>query len=167
MAVQSVRNRVRQADLDAGHRRDGLTTEEREKLNRFHPQVRMLEEEREYLTSGGKGREGVHVRIEEGFRLVSAHRITRPVGTEVLVDASEFYASRSRSPSGRAVEDARPSAKLRAFHIAIRGTCGTWQIHTDLVYDGERAGLDRVARRLCQAGLEGASPRGWTATTTR
>ena len=49
LSAQTVRNWVRQADLDAGRRSDGLTTDEREELNRLRRQVRVLEEEREIL----------------------------------------------------------------------------------------------------------------------
>jgi transposase len=49
VSAQSIRNWVRQADLDTGRRTDGLTTEEREELNRLRREVRMLREEREIL----------------------------------------------------------------------------------------------------------------------
>ena len=49
MSAQTVRNWARQTDLDTGRRTDGLTTDEREELNRLRRQVRVLEEEREIL----------------------------------------------------------------------------------------------------------------------
>lgn len=49
VSAQSIRNWVRQADLDAGRRTDGLTTQEREELNRLRREVRTLREEREIL----------------------------------------------------------------------------------------------------------------------
>jgi transposase-like protein len=49
LSAQSVRNWARQADLDAGRRADGLTTEEREELNRLRRENRVLREEREIL----------------------------------------------------------------------------------------------------------------------
>jgi transposase len=49
LSAQSIRNWVRQADLDAGRRTDGLTTEEREELTRLRRENRMLLEEREIL----------------------------------------------------------------------------------------------------------------------
>ena len=41
----AVRQWVRQADLDAGHRTDGLTTAEREELRRLRRENRELREE--------------------------------------------------------------------------------------------------------------------------
>ena len=46
---QTISNWRRQADLDDGHRDDGLTTTEREELRRLRREVRDLREEREIL----------------------------------------------------------------------------------------------------------------------
>ena len=48
-SAQAIRNWVRQADLDAGRRGDGLTTAEREELARLRRENRVLREEREIL----------------------------------------------------------------------------------------------------------------------
>ncbi len=48
-SAQTIRNWVRQADLDDGRRHDGLTTEEREELVRLRRDNRRLLEERENL----------------------------------------------------------------------------------------------------------------------
>jgi transposase len=48
-SAQTIRNWVRQADLDAGRRTDGLTSEEREEVVRLRREVRTLREEREIL----------------------------------------------------------------------------------------------------------------------
>jgi transposase len=46
---QTIRNWVRQADLDEGHREDGLKTEEREEIRRLRRLNKALLEEREIL----------------------------------------------------------------------------------------------------------------------
>jgi putative transposase len=71
---------------------------------------------------------------------VSAHRAEHAVETqcEVLgVSVSGYYASRSRPPSARALEDARLLGEIRAFHAASRGTYGVRRIHADLLDAGE------------------------------
>ena len=50
--AQSIRNWVRQADLDDGSRKDGLTSEEREELRQLRRENRTLREEREILKNG-------------------------------------------------------------------------------------------------------------------
>jgi transposase len=48
-SAQCIRNWVRQADRDAGRRRDGLTTDERTELQRLRRENATLREEREIL----------------------------------------------------------------------------------------------------------------------
>ena len=49
-ATQSIRNWVAQADRDAGRRTDGLTTTEREELERLRRENRQLKLERDILS---------------------------------------------------------------------------------------------------------------------
>lgn len=48
-SAQCIRNWVRQADRDEGHRQDGLTTAKQEEVRRLRRENRALREEREIL----------------------------------------------------------------------------------------------------------------------
>ena len=48
-SAQTIRNWAKQADLDDGRRRDGMTGEERDELRRLRRENRRLREEREIL----------------------------------------------------------------------------------------------------------------------
>lgn len=49
VSPQSLRNWVKQGQLDRGERRDGLTSDEREELRRLRRENKRLEQEREIL----------------------------------------------------------------------------------------------------------------------
>lgn len=49
VSANSLREWAKRADLDAGRRNDGLTTDEREELNRLRRANKVLTEEREIL----------------------------------------------------------------------------------------------------------------------
>jgi len=49
VTANSIRNWRKQMDLDAGRRSDGLTTDDREELNRLRRECRLLREEKEIL----------------------------------------------------------------------------------------------------------------------
>ena len=48
-SANAIREWVKQAELDEGQRSDGLTTAEREELNRLRREIRVLREDREIL----------------------------------------------------------------------------------------------------------------------
>ena len=48
--AESIRNWVKRADLDAGNRTDGLTSDERAELSRLRRENRQLKQEREILS---------------------------------------------------------------------------------------------------------------------
>ena len=48
-SAQAIRDWVQQADRDAGHRQDGLTSDEREELRRLRQEIKQLRQEREIL----------------------------------------------------------------------------------------------------------------------
>jgi transposase len=46
---ETIRNWVKQAEIDSGHRQDGLTSDEKEELNRLRRENKQLRIEREIL----------------------------------------------------------------------------------------------------------------------
>lgn len=47
--AQTIRNWIKQADIDSGERQDGVTTDEKEELARLRKECRKLRQEREIL----------------------------------------------------------------------------------------------------------------------
>ena len=99
-----------------------------------------------------------------------ANQASYPVATlcRVLgVSTSGYYAWLERSPSKRAQANAALKSRIEKIHERSRGTYGSPRIHAELAAEGEQVGHNRVARLMCEAGLEGASRRRGLRTTRR
>lgn len=99
---------------------------------------------------------------------MKAHQAEFAVATQCRalgISESGYYASQTRAPSVRELEDGRLLELIRASHAESRGTYGARRVHADLADAGEVVGRDRIARLMRSAGLQGVSPRKWTTTT--
>jgi putative transposase len=83
------------------------------------------------------------------------------------VSSSGYYAWRGRALSRRALANTQLLAKIREIHERSDGTYGAPRIHAELKARGVEASLNRVARLMRGAGLEGVSRRRGTKTTRR
>jgi len=112
-------------------------------------------------------REGVDY-TSEAYRFVNANQADYPVTRmcEVLeVSRSGYYDWLKRVPSKRAVAHAALVGRIDEIHEASDGTYGAPRIHAELVEAGTRASLNRVARAMQGAGIQGVSRRKGTRTT--
>lgn len=71
------------------------------------------------------------------------------------VSTSGFYAWGGRQPGPRARANARLLARIREIHEDSLGVIGAPRMHEDLTDEGERVSLNRVARLMAGAGLQG------------
>jgi len=105
------------------------------------------------------------------FGFIAAKKAEHAVKTmcRVLgVSRSGFHAWERRTPSARAVEDARLTERIAVIHAANRKVYGSPRIHAELrLADGERIGLKRVERLMRHAGLSGLVARKRGRTTIR
>ncbi len=104
-----------------------------------------------------------------GFVLAKKAEHSISIMCRVLeVSRSGYHAWVGRSPSARAVQDARLTARIAVLHTLRRGVYGSPRIWADLVLDdGERLGRKRVERLMREAGLSGLITKKWKATTIR
>ena len=119
---ESLRHWVRQAEADAGARKDLLTTSERERLKLLERENRELRKANEILKSAfGVFREGARRDPAEVSAFVDQERerfavelICRTLG----VSLSAYYQRATGERSARAVEDERLLERIRALHAA-------------------------------------------------
>jgi putative transposase len=166
--AQAIRNWVAQSERDEGVRTDGLSTTEREELQRLRraPAGRAGDSKK----SRGLVRTGDQGSTERVFTFVSAHqaefRITsmcRVLG----VSTSGYYAWRSREKSKRRREDEALGERIEHIHRQSRQTYGAPRIHAELRESGQSIGRKRVARLMRASNLAGVSRRKSFHTTRR
>ena len=144
---QTIRNWVRQADVDEGRRSDGLTSSEREELRRLRREVKNLRIEREIL-----GRADLPVT-----------RLCEMPGLSTSGD----YGWLKRAPSKRARADEGVSQRIGEIHEASRATYGVPRVHAELRAEGTRVSRKRVARLMRERGIQGVTRRKGFKTTRR
>jgi len=80
---------------------------------------------------------------------------------------SGFYAWQKRTPSARSRANAALLERIREVHGESDGTYGAPRVHAELAEQGPRASLNRVARVIREAEIQGVSPRKGKRTTVR
>ncbi|MFH1609827.1 MAG: IS3 family transposase [Candidatus Bipolaricaulota bacterium] len=170
-SANTIRKWGQQADRDQGRRNDGLTTPEREELRRLRRELRQVKLEREILgKSNGLVRSGGRLDPVRGFEFVSDHQELYPVRVmcRVLgVSPSGYYAWRKREASVRSKANAELLEKIEEIHATSDETYGAPRVHAELEAQGHGASLNRVARVMRGAGIQGVSRRKGTRTTQR
>ena len=169
--AKSIREWVAQVDRDEGRRERRL--DERGARRVGAPAAREQAARagaRNPLESRGLVCSGDGCDPVEGFQFTSANRAVYPIiamSRLLGVSPSGFYAWIKRPPSRRCQADAAMTAKIRAAHATSKGAYGAPRIQADLVAEGIRAGLKRIARLMRAAGLSGVSRRKGARTTIR
>ena len=116
--------------------------------------ARVTKEQDFFASSGSVHRE----RIAMKHRMIQRCREAFPIQLMcrcLRVSSSGYYGWVTRPPSGRAQENARLLARIRALHADHDGVVGSPRMWEDLRYAGERCGRYRVARLMRRAGLHG------------
>jgi putative transposase len=81
------------------------------------------------------------------------------------VSTSGFYNWLNRPESKRSFENRILTEKIKHFHKVSRGIYGSPKIHEDLVADGEKCGVKRVARLMRVANIKSKVARRFVITT--
>ncbi|MEE8238369.1 MAG: IS3 family transposase [Gammaproteobacteria bacterium] len=165
LTESALRNWVDHARADRTKGRTGLTTEEREELQRLRKEVRTLRTEREILKkAGGLLCQGECVR----FAFIQAEKAefsVRGMCRTLEVSPSGFYAWRRRPPSAHARRDQQLRVLIRASHEASRCRYGSPRVHEDLIEQGEPVSRKRVVRLMQAEGLQARVRKRFTCTT--
>lgn len=81
------------------------------------------------------------------------------------VSTSGYYDWRDRPQSNRSRENRELTGKIYSFHQRSNGLYGSPKIHKDLLADGERCGVNRVARLMRASQLQSKLTPQFVATT--
>ena len=163
VSEQSVRNWVKQADVDEGRRGEGLTTEVRAELRRLKRENKRLRMERDIP----KKAEAWFAKESDsnpgrGYEFMKAHQAEFPVAAMCRVlrlSRSGYYDWLKRPSSERARRDLELQALIVRIWSASRETYGSPRVHAALQAEGEWVSRKRVARLMRALGIRGVTRR--------
>ena len=170
-SASAIRKWVKQADLDEGHRNDGLTTFERQELRQARREIKRLRMERDILIKAAAwfARESDSIPGKDSRR-VKVHRARFPIRVMCRVlglSPSGYYAWLKRRPSKRARRDEMLREKIVRIWNQNRRVYGRPRLHAEFTARRERTSPKRVGRLMKEAGIRGASRRRRKAGLTR
>ena len=111
---QTIRNWVKQADLDEGRRSDGLTTEARKEMRELKREVKRLRMERDILKKAAAGSRG---RANRSLAGVCVHEGVpgRVSACSHVPGAGAYYDWLRRAPSAQARRNAELKIRIKAI----------------------------------------------------
>ncbi|HEY3842957.1 MAG TPA: IS3 family transposase [Acidimicrobiales bacterium] len=155
---QTLRNRVDQADIDAGNRQ-GVTTDEKKRIAELEKENRELRRANAILKSASGFVRGGARPPDQVVRYIDAHREefgVEPICSVLQFAPSTYYARKARPPSARSRTDAVLGALISKIHEENSGVYGVRKVWRQLRRDGVDVGRDQVGRIMADLGLHGA-----------
>ncbi|PNL16820.1 IS3 family transposase [Micrococcus sp. FDAARGOS_333] len=163
---ETLRNWVRQAEIDGGHR-PGITTSEASRVAELEKENRELRRANAILRSASAffaadARETPTALIvdyiddhKDEFGVEPICATLSAAGTQIA--PSTYYAAKTRPVSARRLRDEQLLAEIRRVHEANYGVYGARKVHAQLRREGIQVARCTVERLMRAAGLRGIS----------
>ncbi|MCD1144992.1 IS3 family transposase [Kocuria sp. LUK] len=160
---ETLRNWVRQAEVDEGYR-PGTTTDDAQRMAELEREVRELRRANAILRSAsGFLRGGARPPTQQVVAYIDAHKdefgvepICRGLqDAGVQIAPSTYYAAKTRPPSARSISDATTTEVIQKVHADNYGVYGVSKVHAELRRQGHRTARCTVHRLMRAAGLRG------------
>ncbi|MGC5016873.1 IS3 family transposase [Streptosporangium sp. DT93] len=165
---ESLRNWVKQAEIDGGQR-PGTSTDEAKRIAELEREVRELRRANEILKAASAFfRQGTRPSTAQMNAFIDAHRTqfgVEPICRVLQTAPSTYYAARARPPSARAMHDERLKAEITRIYQDNYSCYGARKIYRQLRREGHAVARCTVQRLMGELGIAGLV-RGKTRTTT-
>ncbi|WP_436758932.1 IS3 family transposase [Streptosporangium sp. V21-05] len=155
---ESLRNWVKQAEIDGGQR-PGTSTDEAKRIAELEREVRELRRANEILKAASAFfRQRTRPSTAQMNAFIDAHRAqfgVEPICRVLQSAASTYYAARTRPPSARAVRDDRLKTEITRIYQDNYSCYGARKIHRQLRREGHALARCTIQRLMGELGIVG------------